>query len=91
MSVFENSIISTYGNTGKAWLESLPELVKGIAEQYGVSALTPVNNLSYNYVLSCLQNEHPIILKLGLDIDGLSQEVAALKAFTGFGMVKLLS
>jgi streptomycin 6-kinase len=91
MSVFENSIISTYGNTGKAWLESLPELVKGIAEQYGLSALTPVNNLSYNYVLSGLQNEHPIILKLGLDIDELSQEVAALKAFTGFGMVKLLS
>jgi streptomycin 6-kinase len=37
---------------------------------YELSNLKPVEALSYNYVLSGFQGSQPIILKLGLDIDG---------------------
>lgn len=52
--------------------------------------LQPVSNLSYTYVLSGFQGTQPIILKLGLDTEGLHREAMALRAFDGFGAVKVL-
>lgn len=42
-------------------------------------------------MLSGFQGSQPIILKLGLDIDGFKREAAALMAFSGFGVVQVLS
>jgi streptomycin 6-kinase len=75
----------------KKWLAELPELIVQIKATYELSALTPVKNLSYNYVLSGFKGNQPIILKLGPDIDGLKREAVALRAFTGFGVVKTLA
>ncbi len=61
-----------------------------VAETYRLSNLKPVNNLNYNYVLPGFQGSQPIILKLGLDIDGFKREAAALMAFSGFGVVHVL-
>ena len=58
---------------------------------YGLSNLKPVEALSYNYVLSGFKGSQPIILKLGLDIDGFKREAAALMAFSGFGVVQVFS
>ncbi|MBY0291778.1 MAG: aminoglycoside phosphotransferase family protein [Alphaproteobacteria bacterium] len=52
--------------------------------------LQPVNNLSYNYVLSGFQGIQPVILKLSLDTEGLHREAVALKVFADFGAVKVL-
>jgi len=87
MNSFETNIINIYGNQGKIWLENLPKIVDAIASDYGLSAVQPLDNLSYHYVLSGLQDNRPIILKLGLDPKGLEQEAAALQAFEGFGAV----
>ncbi len=91
MNTFKTNIISIYGNRGKAWLENLPEIVKATARAYGLSDLTPVGNLSYNYVLSGVQGNAPIILKQSLDIEALRREAAAFAAFAGFGTVKVLA
>lgn len=91
MTNFENNIFSLYGEEGKAWLEALPKQVAHLAKQYALSGLTPVNNLSYNYVLSGFQKQLPIILKLSLDCEGLKQEARVLKAFSGFGSVQVLA
>lgn len=91
MKTFEQNIINLYGEKGRQWRENLPNLVTQLANTYGLSNLKPVNNLSYNYVLSGFQGAHPIILKLGLDIDGFKREAAALMAFLGFGVVEILS
>jgi streptomycin 6-kinase len=53
--------------------------------------LKEVTNLTYNYVLSGLQGNNPIILKLGLDSEGLAREAFALKCFAGYGAVKVLA
>jgi streptomycin 6-kinase len=88
---FKQNIISIYGSVGKKWLKALPEIISKITKEYNLANLKPVNNLSYNYVLSGLQGPQPIILKLGLDIDGFKREAAALMAFEGFGVVQIFS
>lgn len=61
-----------------------------IAIKHGLSNLKPVQKLSYNYVLSGLQGSQPVILKLGFDAAELKREALALKAFAGFGVIKVL-
>lgn len=89
MKTFEQNIINLYGEKGRQWLGHLPNHVAQLANTYGLSNLKAVNNLSYNYVLSGFQGAQPIILKLGLDIDGFKREAAALMAFEGFGAVQV--
>jgi streptomycin 6-kinase len=89
MKAFEKNIINLYREKGKQWLDDLPRLVAKIEAQYGLSNLKPVEALSYNYVLTGFQGSQPIILKLGLDIEGIKREAAALKAFSGFGAVEI--
>lgn len=91
MNTFERNILSIYKNKGQLWLESLPQLAQKMAEKYGLSDLEPVADLSYNYVLSGFQGSQPVILKLGLDMEGLKRESVALKAFAKYGAVKLLA
>jgi streptomycin 6-kinase len=81
--MFESNIINIYGKKGQQWLGDLPKLITQVEVTYGLSNLKAVNNLSYNYVLSGFQEAQPIILKLGLDIDGFKREAAALMAFSG--------
>lgn len=90
MKELEKNIINLYGAQGKQWLTNLAKLTAQIRITYRLSNLKPIKNLSYNYVLSGFQDSRPIILKLGLDIDGLKRESLALKAFAGFGAVNVL-
>lgn len=87
----EKNIINLYGEKGKQFLAELPNFTQQIKTKYGLSDLQPVKNLSYSYVLSGLKESQPIILKLGLDDDGLKREALALNAFEGFGAVKVLA
>lgn len=88
---FQSTILNIYGEKGNTWLEDLPNQVNRIAKQYQLSHLKPVNNLSYNYVLSGFRQNVPVILKMGLDQSGLAREVNALNAFANHGAVKVLS
>lgn len=91
MNTFHSNIISIYGEKGKAWLDELPRLVAAISSRLDLRNLKEVTNLTYNYVLSGFQGDNPIILKLGLDSEGLAREAFALKCFAGYGAVKVLS
>lgn len=90
MNSFETNIINIYQDKGRIWLANLPIIIKNIKNEYDLSDLKLLSNLSYNYVLSGFQSSKPIILKLGLDINGLKQEVDALKIFAEFGVAKVL-
>jgi len=76
---------------GSGMFRDMTQRVKKAADVYGLSGLTVFENLSHHYVLSGLQGQTPIVLKLGLDVAGLKMEAAALKAFQGFGAVGLLA
>ena len=91
MQALKNNILSIYGKKGQQWLDDLPKLIVQVGATYELSNLKPLEALSYNYVLSGFQGSQPIILKLGLDIDGFKREAAALMAFSRFGVVEVLS
>lgn len=91
MDTFRSNIAAIYGEAGKQWLERLPEIVTYVACKYHLSDLKAVPNLTYNYVLSGWQETKPIILKLGMDVQGLVREAVALRAFAGRGCVKVIA
>ena len=91
MNPFQSNIINIYGEKGKIWLNELPQIVSAISSRLDLRDLKEVTNLTYNYVLSGLQGNNPIILKLGLDHEALNREAFALKRFAGYGVVKVLS
>ncbi|NRB11146.1 MAG: hypothetical protein HRU35_06020 [Rickettsiaceae bacterium] len=65
--MFQDNIIKIYGAEGRQWLNSLPKITNKIAEEHNLSSLTPVANMTFNYVASGYQNDKPIILKIGLN------------------------
>ena len=87
---FKSNIINLYGNQGTIWLTQLPLITKKMAAHWKLSDLTPVSNLTYNYVLSGFQGSQPIILKLAFKADDLKKEAMALSAFAGFGVIEIL-
>ncbi|MFM8454170.1 MAG: aminoglycoside phosphotransferase family protein [Gammaproteobacteria bacterium] len=89
--MLHSNIISIYGEQGKVWLNELPQLVTAISSKHGLRDLQEVTNLTYNYVLSGFQGDNPMILKLGIDSEGLAREAFALKCFAGYGVVKVLA
>lgn len=91
MNEFNTNIICIYGDKGQKWLVDLPHIVNDIAVHWHLSDLKPVNNLSYNYVLSGFQETCPIMLKLGLDFEGLNTEASALKIFKECGAVEVMN
>ncbi len=91
MSTFHSNIINIYGEKGKAWIDELPQIVSAISSRLDLRDLKEVTNLTYNYVLSGLQGNNPIILKLGLDNEALAREAFALRYFEGCGAVHVLA
>ncbi len=91
MKAFESNVISIYGEKGKVWLAQLPELVDHISLRWDLRDLKPVSNLTYHYVLTGFQDDVPVILKLGLDNEGLKKEAFALQCFAGYGAVNVIT
>lgn len=81
MSSFEQNIVTIYGEKGQEWLNELPTILTNLINQYGLSQLEPVANMSFNYVAKGFLNEKPIIVKLGLDRKALLKEAQCLKTF----------
>ncbi|MDP1723546.1 MAG: aminoglycoside phosphotransferase family protein [Alphaproteobacteria bacterium] len=88
MQHFNQNIINLYGDKGKNWLHSLPKLIQEYAKDWHLTQLKPFENLTYNYVLSAVQNTKPVVLKVSPDIESLRKEADALRAFNGHSCVK---
>lgn len=80
-----------YNDKGKQWLDSLPEITTKIAKEYRLSSLTPVNNMTFNYVASGYQHGNPIILKIGLNSNALAKEASCLNAFAHVCAAKVIA
>jgi streptomycin 6-kinase len=90
-SKFKQNVINIYGSKGQQWLDDLPYIVNKIAKEWNLTDLTPVNNLSMNYVLTGKQSNQEIILKLSLDTDLIFHEKTALTALADFDAVPVLA
>lgn len=90
MNKFEDNVIKLYKDQGSEWLDKLPSIVSGLAKEWNLTSLVPVDNLSFNYVLSGFQNDQPVILKISFKQEDLEREVDALRCFSGFGGAAVL-
>jgi len=68
----------------------LAKLSTKIALNFKLHNLRPVPNLSYNYVLTGLQDDAGIVLKLSLDSASLAREASALQCFAKQGAVQVI-
>ena len=91
MHKFRKNIIDIYEEQGRQWLASLPKLLTTLAYQYSLTDLKPVDNMTFNYVVSAIQEDKSVILKLGLNKKALAREAACLKAFKNHGAVNLIA
>ena len=53
---FIQTIKSTFGADGEAWLFALPDLIAEASRRWGLTDIRPVSNLSYNFVAFSRQN-----------------------------------
>jgi streptomycin 6-kinase len=91
MSDFEDNIVGINGNKGREWLANLDSRVKELAQKWNLSNLRPFKNLTFNYVLSGIQDETtPIVLKVGIKNYLLKKEAEALAFFKHYGAVNLI-
>lgn len=83
---FEQTIIDMYGDRGRRWLASLSATIAQLADRWEITAIQPLPNLSYNYVVSGTRNGIPVILKIGnnigFDPSAVAREAAALIALS---------
>jgi streptomycin 6-kinase len=91
MKPFKQNIINIYGNQGKNWLTILPALTAELTSKYQLTDLQPVANMSFNYLVTGLQDKKPIILKLGLNEKALTKEAACLHAFARHGAAEVIA
>ena len=89
-ATFEKNVLAQFGQDGFLWLKELNSKIDLYTKIWNLENLTPVKNLSYNYVLSGTQRSQFIILKISPDPKALSREIKALKAFDSFGGANIL-
>lgn len=82
-----------HGEAGRDWLMGLPKTVFELERRWEMSAGEPFPNLSYNYVAPAIRDDGTnVVLKLGFPGEpDTHREAAALSAFGGRGMVRLLA
>lgn len=82
LTTFQENMIKIHGIKGQQWLDSLDAKLNAICKKYGILSLSPVNNMTFNYVASGIINNKPVIVKYGFNKESLAKEAAAIKAFS---------
>lgn len=87
---FAKRMIRMNGESGRAWIESLPDTLDEFAQRWSFSLGAPFD-LSYNYVAPAVRADGvEAVLKLGFPNRELLSEMHALQVFDGRGVVQLL-
>lgn len=90
-NIFKENMLKLYGANGQTWLDNLPNITQAYAKLWNLSNLTPLETLTFNYILSGIYNRKEIILKIGYDSNALFKEQIALKALENHGAVKIIA
>jgi streptomycin 6-kinase len=89
---FTRTIEEVHGAAGVEWLRRLPGLIAENEQRWGLKALLPFSNLSYNYVAPAVYADGTqAVLKLGVPNPELTTEIEALRLCHGQGMALLLA
>jgi streptomycin 6-kinase len=84
---FSERIIRIYGETGKTWLNSLPETIRFCETHWNLKVSEPFD-LSYNYVARTEGDQ--AVIKVCLPGPGFKAELDSLKLYEGRGLCRLI-
>lgn len=87
---FISTIKNVYKKDGERYLAVLPVLIDEVSDRWGLTKVTPVPNLSFNFVAFANRGDDEVILKMGVPNPELTSEMTALKLFNGNGACQLL-
>jgi len=91
---FTRNALDLCGETGKQWLNDLPQIVEEIERNWSLKTEKPFRNLSYNYVAPCFcaDGASGAVLKIALPLDNseIYNEAKFLQMANGDGAVKIL-
>ncbi len=90
-AILSSNMESVYAERGTKWVHELPARCAESAEKWGLTNLTPVPNMTFNFVAKGVQGDRSIVLKISCDLHTFVQEKKALTHFRGKGMAALLS
>ena len=91
MKTLTENITNIFGKQGKHWIASLPDIVEVLAAHWQLRDVTPVDNMTFNYVAKAISITHqPVILKISCDVKSIADERQALMYFDGGGSIKLI-
>lgn len=86
---FDNRVIAEFGDRGREWLCSLPDLLSDLGSAWRFTLTQPVSDLSVNYVSYCTTADGAeCVLKVGHP--DLATEIEALEHYDGRGIVRAL-
>jgi len=99
--LFLTNIRNSFHQDGEAYLAVLPDLIEEARQRWVLSDITPVENLSFNYVAYAMRSpshsgrgqgegKGEVVLKIGVPHRELFSEMAALRLFNGEGCARLL-
>lgn len=91
MKVLESNITNLFASKGQKWLDNIPNIVSKLADKWVLANVTPVSNMTFNYVAKAIRNnKYPVVIKVSCDEDLIRDEIKALNHFAGSGTVRLL-
>jgi streptomycin 6-kinase len=91
MDVLNQNIKNIYAEKGEAWIADLQKVVSSLAQIWDLKYITPVDNMTFNYVAKAFTCENnSVVLKISCDAKTIEDEKKALMYFAGDGSVKLL-
>ena len=91
LSDFGRLTVEVYGETGREWLQRLPDLLTHCAARWALTLEPPFDPLTYNYAAPAVRADGTrVVLKVGVPCRELATEVEALRLFDGQGAVRLL-
>lgn len=85
------NVTNIFGDQGSDWIKNLPNIVEALAAHWQLSQISPIDNMTYNYVAKAITKTHqPVVLKISCDKKSNDEEKQALLYFDGNASVKLL-
>lgn len=66
MKLLKQNITNIFGKEGKAWIDDLPTTINTLTTYGGLKQITPVENMTFNYVAKAVTNaDQAVVLKIG--------------------------
>src|SRR3990167_4845088 len=87
----QNNVIFLYGDTGRNWLQNLPQFISTYENQWKFKAGECFSDAQFNVVLNAFKNDKTeVVFKCCVPNKEFQTEVKALAHYNGDGAVKLL-